>query len=80
MLSIFILLATGAGAFEFQDAFNYADGVDAMPAWASQSIMREVRNGALVCDGGGRSFAVLQPAPHARRMTFEASVQAEARR
>ncbi|HEO70531.1 MAG TPA: hypothetical protein ENN80_04660, partial [Candidatus Hydrogenedentes bacterium] len=74
------LLILVLGAFEHTDAFNYPDGTEGEPAWFAESIVWSVRDGAMHIKGGPRSFARLDQAPHAARMTCEATVTVRERR
>ena len=74
MLSLLITIAAAVGAFEFRDSFNYPDGTDGAPAWYAESVAWEVKDGVLECRGGGRSFAILEQAPHGTDLSVEASI------
>ena len=74
MLLLFLTLAAATSAFEFQDAFDYADGVDTAPPWFTESVVWEVRDGALVCESPNRTFAILEKAPHGKEVSLEATV------
>jgi len=80
MLTTVLLLSAGVGAFECREAFDYPDGAEGAPRWFAESVAWEVKDGALEYDAGAKTFAILEEAPHGRRVTIEATVTIEERR
>ncbi len=79
MWTILISACLAAGAFEHRDAFDYPDGTEGEPVWSADTVAWEVRGGQLVAEGDGKTFSVLQKAPHGRRVTVEAVLTVDRR-
>ena len=77
MWTILLPVCAAFVGFQHRDAFDYADGSEGAPTWYAEGVSWEVRAGRLVADGGGKTFAMLQAAPHGRRVTVEATVTVE---
>ena len=74
MCFLLLALAVGASAFHLQEGFDYSDGTDTAKGWFTESVSWEVKGQALVCEGGPRSFAILEQAPHGKEVSVEATV------
>ncbi len=74
-----LLPAALIGPYQHRDAFDYPNGSEGEPTWFAESVAWEVRDGRLVVDGGGKTFAVLQAAPHGRRVAIEAVLTVDKR-
>jgi hypothetical protein len=74
MISVLLVAALGLGAFEFSEPFDYANGSEGAPVWSVQTLGWEVFDSRMVHNKGPRTVAILEKAPHGKRVEIKATV------